>query len=110
MRLGLLRSLVFLALITAAIFAIGARGPAATFTGLGDLPGGGYGSSASAVSGDGSVVVGHSTSGSGVEAFRWTASGGMVGLGALPGRTFYSSAFDVSADGSVVVGESTGYV
>ena len=36
------------------------------------------------MSADGSVVVGRGASASGIEAFRWTASGGMVGLGHLP--------------------------
>jgi len=60
---------------------------------------------ASGVSGDGSVVVGYSISGTGLEAFRWTQATGMVGLGNLPGG-ISSSASGVSADGSVVVGYS----
>ena len=58
------------------------------------------------VSADGSVGVGWAESVSGVEAFRWTATGGIVGLGALPGDNFASRAYDVSPDGSVVVGYS----
>ena len=60
------------------------------------------------VSGDGSVVVGSSSSfqfGS-PEAFRWTEATGMVGLGDLAGGLFRNEAFGVSADGSVVVGVS----
>lgn len=83
--------------------------PAAEFTGLGDLAGGDYRSTADAVSADGSVVVGTSRVGSGVEgnrAFRWTASGGMEELGGLPGLgSYYSWANGVSADGSAVVGQ-----
>jgi probable HAF family extracellular repeat protein len=90
-------------LITAAIAAIPAAGCAATFTGLGDLPGEYYDSSAMGVSADGQVVVGRSVSTSGYEAYRWTASGGMVGLGTLTGMTV-SQANAVSADGSVIVG------
>jgi probable HAF family extracellular repeat protein len=71
---------------------------------LPDLPGGDFGGEANAVSGDGSVIVGVSDSGTGVEAFRWTATGGIIGLGDLPGGNFFSVAEDVSADGSVVVG------
>ncbi len=56
-----------------------------SFQGLGDLTGGGVGSFASGVSGDGSVVVGRSFGASGTEAFRWTSGGGMVGLGDLTG-------------------------
>jgi len=76
--------------------------------GLGDLPGGGFSSSASAVSVDGSVVVGSSQTGPqwyNTEAFIWE-NGTMVGLGDLPGGGFRSFASDVSADGSVVVGGS----
>jgi probable HAF family extracellular repeat protein len=77
----------------------------ASFTGLGDLPGGGVSSVAHGVSTDGSVVVGQSSSASGNEAFRWTPAGEMVGLGDLPDGAFLSIARDVSADGSVVVGQ-----
>ena len=52
---------------------------------LGDLPGVNFLSDAQAVSADGSVVVGGSSSGGTLEAFRWTEGGGMVGLGLLPG-------------------------
>ncbi len=72
--------------------------------GLGDLDGGDFSSFAYGVSSDGSVVVGHGTSASGQEAFRWTQAGGMIGLGDLDGGTFWSRAYDVSSDGSVVVG------
>jgi probable HAF family extracellular repeat protein len=79
---------------------------AAKFLGLGDLPGGAVGSSARGISANGSVVVGDSTSGSGVnEAFRWTSGGGMLGLGDLTGGPFLSHATGVSADGTVVVGD-----
>lgn len=75
------------------------------FGGLGYLPGGSSPSSrASAVSADGSVIVGASTSAnSGEEGFRWTMATGMVGLGFLPGGT-YSAANFVSDDGQVIVG------
>jgi probable HAF family extracellular repeat protein len=72
--------------------------------GLGFLPFGSF-SRAYGVSADGSIVVGHSGSGSLSEAFRWTQAGGMVGLGDLPGGDFYSIAYHVSADGSTVVGQ-----
>ena len=77
-----------------------------SFQGLGDLPGGSFGSRAYGVSADGSVVVGGSRVENEYEAFRWTSAGGMVGLGDLPGGGVYSIARDVSADGSVVVGYS----
>jgi probable HAF family extracellular repeat protein len=85
--------------------------------GLGDLPGGPStsGSSANAISADGSVVVGYGTaagrpipSGGSTaltrEAFRWTAATGLVSLGVLPGSYQGTEARAVSADGSVVVG------
>lgn len=74
---------------------------------LGFLPGATE-SWALGVSGDGSVVVGYSTSASAIEAFVWTPDAGMVGLGDLPGGHAGSEARDVSADGSVVVGLSAG--
>jgi hypothetical protein len=58
-------------------------------------------SGAAAVSGDGTVVVGSQ----GNEAFRWSATEGLIGLGALPGGESYATA--VSADGSVVVGQTS---
>lgn len=81
-----------------------------TMIGLGSLgSSGGTGLPAShayGVSGDGSVVVGYSTSppGESAEAFRWE-NGTMVGLGDLPGGPFYSGASAVSSDGLVIVGE-----
>jgi probable HAF family extracellular repeat protein len=72
---------------------------AASITSLGVLPGV-TASFASAVSADGSAVVGTSDSSAGGRAFRWTAAGGM-----LPGGTA-SFASAVSADGSAVVGIS----
>jgi probable HAF family extracellular repeat protein len=82
-----------------------------SFQGLGDLPGGTFGSQANGVSADGSVVVGRGSSASGLEAFRWTRGGGMVGLGYLPraGFSFISEGFGASADGSVIVGYSQGF-
>lgn len=72
---------------------------------LGQLPGALLvSSSANGVSGDGNVVVGASNSSLGREAFRWSASDGMVGLGDLPGALVESSASAVSSNGSVIVG------
>ncbi|GAB6164712.1 hypothetical protein JCM19992_07120 [Thermostilla marina] len=48
--------------------------------------------------------MGFGRSDSNVQAFRWTAEGGMIGLGDLPGGNVASMAEDVSADGAVVVG------
>ena len=83
-----------------------AQAQTASFTGLGDLPGGDFNSHAYSVSADGSVVVGRGKTVNGDAAFRWTEAGGMVALGDLPGGTVVSKANVISADGAVVVGES----
>lgn len=77
------------------------------FMGLGDLPEGDFGSFAADISGDGTTVVGHSSStpdhnNTQAEAFRWTLSEGMVGLG----KDSKSGATGVSFDGSVIVGSN----
>lgn len=75
----------------------------AQFSGLG-FPSGYQASEASAVSADGSVVVGTATTANGDrQAFRWTAGRGMTALGVLPGG-MHTTASGVSADGSIVVG------
>jgi probable HAF family extracellular repeat protein len=75
----------------------------AQFSSLG-FPSGYESSEASAVSADGSVVVGTATAAIGDrQAFRWTASQGISGLGVLPGGA-HTMASGVSADGSIVVG------
>lgn len=90
-----------------------AGGPA-SFHGLGDLPGGTFGSWAGGVSVDGSVVVGLSivscppSDSCQFEAFRWQ-NGNMTGLGFLP--SLYSPPFSqangASASGAVVVGDGS---
>lgn len=73
---------------------------------LGYLPGGGWNASrAEAVSPDGAVIVGRSTSEKGAEPFLWTESAGMIGLGQLPGAT-HGTAEAVSSGGRFVVGSS----
>lgn len=57
-------------------------------------------SAASAVSGDGSVIVGRS----GSRAFRWTAADGMQDLGNVSGLSGSMNARGISADGSTIVG------
>jgi probable HAF family extracellular repeat protein len=81
---------------------------AAAFAGVGDLPGGSTYSIATGLSADGSTVVGHSGSASGVEAFRRVSGSTIEGLGDLAGGIFESRANAVSADGSVVVGAGAG--
>ena len=78
-----------------------AHGTKPEFRGLGDLEGGRFSSQAYAISGDGKVVVGFSSANTS-QAFRWTATEGMVSLGSLSSTS--SQAYDVSADGSVIVG------
>jgi probable HAF family extracellular repeat protein len=84
------------------------RSQAVEFIPLGDLPSSSssVGSNATAISGDGNMVVGSSFSGNGAEAFRWTREAGMIGLGDLPGGRFESGATAVSSDGNVIVGNS----
>src|SRR5262245_45610962 len=67
---------------------------------LGVLPGL-TGSAARDVSADGTVVVGNS----GNQAFRWTASDGMIQLPRLPGGS-YAECYAVSQDGLYAVGKS----
>src|SRR5258706_9844853 len=81
----------------------------ATFQGLGFLDPNGFGPVlAYGISADGSVVVGQSNSPTGLQAFRWDASNGIVGLGAFsnPGGLQASGARACSADGNVIVGSS----
>jgi uncharacterized membrane protein len=77
------------------------------FTGVGDLPGGSTFSVATDVSGDGTIVVGHSTIefSDNPEAFRWSRTAGLQGLGFPAGGT-YSYALAVDSAGSTVVGFS----
>ncbi|GIV12363.1 MAG: hypothetical protein KatS3mg021_0645 [Fimbriimonadales bacterium] len=93
------------ALVSASLWTVVATaGWSQRLTWLGTLGGGS--SVASAVSADGSVVVGEARNASGLlRAFRWTQATGMQDLGTLPGGNT-SEALGVSADGSVVVGEA----
>lgn len=79
---------------------------AASFFGLGDLPGGDVNSVGVGLSADGSTVVGWSLYGGGfpglAQAFRWSEEG-MVGIGFLPGGN-ESYATRTSGDGRWVVG------
>jgi probable HAF family extracellular repeat protein len=79
------------------------------FVGLGALSQANFSSWAYGVSGDGSVVVGASYSAAQeLQAFRWTAAGGIQGLGFLASPANlarWGQAEAISADGSVIVGE-----
>jgi probable HAF family extracellular repeat protein len=62
---------------------------------------------ATAISADGSVIVGSSNSADGERAFKYTASDGMVSLGTLNYvSSSTSSATAISADGSLIVGNA----
>jgi probable HAF family extracellular repeat protein len=74
--------------------------------GLGSLGRRKYGSEATSVSADGSVIVGSATTDDGEEAFRWTEDAGMQSLGDIDGYV-EAGAMGVSADGSVIVGFGT---
>lgn len=81
--------------------------PGGTPTSLGDLTGGATQAEATAISADGSTIVGWGTgSTTGVTAFRAAGGAAMTSLGDLTGGRVFSEALAVSADGSVVVGRS----
>jgi len=95
------KTIVFLILAASSVSVSQYAYAAADFQGLGHLTGGSC-SEATAVSVDGSVVVGTSCTASGVQAFRWTALGGMVGI-PIPEGFIESWGVDVSADGKFVL-------
>jgi uncharacterized membrane protein len=72
---------------------------------IGVLPGGAT-SRASSTSGDGSVVVGSSSSSEGFRGFIWTLEAGIESLDVLEGDSA-SVALDISRDGTTVVGQSS---
>jgi probable HAF family extracellular repeat protein len=78
--------------------------------GLGDLPGGEYFSEVSGISGDGSTIVGWSSSAaSGAadrQAFRWRQRDGMIALPPLPGGPVRCNAGTASRNGAVIVGDA----
>jgi probable HAF family extracellular repeat protein len=61
---------------------------------------------ATAVSGDGTVVVGNANPRNVRSAFRWTATGGLQELAGPVGLTGETLAFAASRDGSVIVGSA----
>ncbi|MFO1459489.1 MAG: hypothetical protein U1G08_08760 [Verrucomicrobiota bacterium] len=70
---------------------------------LGTLPGANsHFSIANAITSDAKVIAGTADSGIGQQAFRWTASTGMIGLGHLPNAI--ETALGVSDNGNVIVG------
>ena len=63
-------------------------------------------SEARAVSADGRIIIGESTSPDGRQGFRWTRTGGFVPLETAPDPIILLSANAVSGDGSLVVGSA----
>jgi probable HAF family extracellular repeat protein len=72
--------------------------------GLGDLPGGPFGSAVTAMSQDGNVLAGSGSTQDGLRAFRWTQQSGMMDIGTLTGST--TTVYGMSLDGSTIVGSS----
>jgi probable HAF family extracellular repeat protein len=80
--------------------------------GLGDLPGGEHRSTALSVTADGSIVVGHATSGVGSEAFIWDRDNGMRSLnevivddyGINLNGWFLIGDTKISSDGRIITG------
>jgi len=87
-----------LLLLTGCAAATAASQSPDSFQGLGFLPGSNA-SMAYAISADGSTVVGQ-----GGQAWRWSATTGMVGLGFLVPSLHYSATIAVNSNGSVIVG------
>ena len=82
-----------------------AHGQEATFTPLGDLPGGSFYTFATGVSADGLVAVGQGDGDKGLDPFRWE-DGVMEALVGTP-EFFPSVAWATSSDGTVVIGRAT---
>ena len=97
-------------LIAFVLLALAGVGPtcvrAASFQGVGDLPGGYVWSDAKGVSADGRFVVGTSYLSNLTQAYRRMLGGGMIGLGTFPSPYPSSGASAVSADGTIVVGST----
>jgi uncharacterized membrane protein len=98
--LSMLAVLLPLALPPAA--AVTATGDPSEFAPLGRM--GGVSTIPTAISADGSTVVGWTGTDPSIQAFRWRRATGFIGLADLPGGEFHSVPSDVSADGATVVG------
>ncbi|MEZ4282160.1 MAG: pentapeptide repeat-containing protein [Myxococcota bacterium] len=86
------------------MLSIAGSAQAASFTPLGDLPGGDHSSEAKAISADGTTIVGTSSVTGGRDAFRWTLATGLLPLGVGASGI----AHGVSGDGSVITGVNSG--
>ena len=76
--------------------------------GIGDLPGGAISSDLTALSKDGTTVVGRSSVADGYEAIRWK-NGVLQGLGDFEGGALGSVALSVSGDGNFIGGQGSTY-
>lgn len=84
--------------------AFASGGQSATFTPLGDLPGGDFRSVARGISDDGSIIVGQSFNAPGMAAsFRWTSDSGMTSL-AAPAGWPVAECTDICGDGLTILG------
>lgn len=99
-----MRSLLPSVLLTSLLAAPAAAGNA-RFVGIGDLPGGTYGSQGCMVT-DSGIVYGEANGPDGTEAVLWTEAGGLVPLGDLPGGLYVSHAWSGAEDGSIAAGFS----
>ena len=71
---------------------------------VGELGGGSVGGVMRALSSDGTIGVGESSSGIGSEACAWTSGVGLYGLGPASATITQTNATGVNADGTVIVG------
>lgn len=99
-----IRKLVLVALGLAVCLGDAALAGQPSFLGLGDLPGGTYGSAAKGVSIDGTVVTGWSSGWVGTEAFVWSSREGLRPIGTLDesNGVNFSVGYGVSRTGQVV--------
>ncbi len=96
-----MKSFLTIAALTATL-ALSGYAQDAILVGIGDIPGGNVWSVATAVSGDGQVVGGRSTTEAGTIACIWTAERGLQPIGALSGGVVFSSEVGaLSYDGTV---------
>lgn len=104
------RSTTFFPAIAALAISAAAQAQTAQFIPLGDLPGGAFRSSATAISHDGLAIVGYSdgeAQENNVMPFLWTEAGGMLALGHPPiGTQRVTKPFGVSDRGNVIVGRT----
>ncbi len=96
-------SLALLFALLTVVAAVSAGQPV-SFRGLGDLPGGDFGSWGPALPADASTVIGQSDDGEGFQTFRWTQAEGIDCLRNLSEACVDWSATGISGDGSVVIG------